>query len=126
MAKTKRTATRSRKASASKRTSKRTAPIQDRPAHKAFAYSERVAPMVTALKELGGSATKAELFEALYDGDDGQFATERRIPATLRQHPDARALITNAGGVYSLVKRSRRVAKKNGVKRSRKAARSGK
>ena len=78
--------------------------------------------MVQTLRELGGSATKAELFEALYDGDDGQFATERRIPATLRQSADARALITNAGGVYSLVKRQRKVAKKSGARRAKQNA----
>lgn len=98
-------------------------PAQDRPAHKAFAYGDRVDVMVAEIKSLGGSATKAELFEALYDGDDGMFATERRIPATLRQNARARELMVNVGGTFSLVKRARKVAKKSSAKRGKKASR---
>lgn len=122
--KTTKSASKNRKTRATSKTASRKTPVQDRPAHKAFAYSGRVEPMVKALRELGGSATKSELFEALYDGDDGQFATERRIPATLRQNASARAVIANNSGVYSLIKRSRRVAKKSAAKRNKRSARS--
>ena len=112
----------------SKRTvtaSKRSKPAatQDRPARKAYSYSGRVDAIVNGIKSLGGSATLTELFEELHDGADGMFAMPRRIPATLRQHPEARERISNVGGVYSLVKRQRKIEKRSAAKRARKSQR---
>lgn len=111
---------------ASKRTKRATAskpaPAQDRPARKAYGYAGRVDAIVNGIRSLGGSATLTELFEELHDGADGMFAMPRRIPATLRQHPAARERIANVGGVYSLVKRSRKVAAKSSAKRSKRAS----
>lgn len=92
---------------------------QDRPARKAFAYGERVAPVVDAVKSLGGSASVAELFETLYDGDDGQFATQRRVAATVRAQRGNDAKLENVGGVIKLIKRSRKVTKRQSVSRKK-------
>lgn len=108
-----------------KRTSKRAATakaVQDRPARKAFAYSDRVAPIRDAVRSLGGSASVAELHEILYDGESGQFATPRRVAATVRAQRGDDATLESVGGVIKLIKRAKRVASKNGAKRARKAA----
>ena len=113
---------------ASKRTaaaSKRGTPTaaQDRPAHKAYSYAGRVEVIEAGLRSLGGSAVLNELFEEIGTDADGMFAQPRRIPATLRQCPAARERIANVGGVYSLVKRQRKVAKRSAAKLVRKSAR---
>ena len=124
---TKKTSAKTSAKTASKRTataSKRNKPVatQDRPARKAYSYSGRVDAIVSGIKSLGGSATLTELFEELHDGADGMFAMPRRIPATLRQHPEARERIANVGGVYSLVKRQRKTDKRTAAKRSKRSA----
>ncbi len=96
--------------------------VQDRPARKAFAYGDRVTPIKDALRSLGGSASVSELHEILYDGESGQFATPRRVAATVRAQRGSDATLENVGGVIKLIKRARRVASKNGAKRARKAA----
>jgi len=109
----------------SEKTSKKSArAMQDRPARKAFAYGDRVTPLTAALKSLGGSATVAELFEMLHDGDDGAFATPRRVAATVRAQRGADAKLENVGGVIRLIKRSQKTAKREKIsrKRTRKSA----
>ena len=97
--------------------------VQDRPARKAYGYSDRVPAVRDAVRSLGGSATVAELHAELFDGDDGQFATPRRVAATVRAQRGDDATLENVGGVIKLIKRAKRVASKNGAKRTRKAAR---
>lgn len=106
----------------SKKTAATAKAVQDRPARKAFSYSEREAPVVAAVKSLGGSASVTELHEILYDGESGQFATPRRIAATVRAQRGSDATLENVGGVIKLIKRAKRVASKSSAKRARKAA----
>lgn len=50
----------------------------------AHSYADRVPLIADKIRELGGSATVAQLFEHLATGPDGLFATPRRIAATVR------------------------------------------
>ncbi len=110
-----------RRASASG--AKKPSAVQQRPARKAYSYAEREAVVEAGIKSLGGSAVLNELFEEIGTDDDGQFATPRRIAATVRAQRGDGARVQNVGGVYSLVKRSRKVAAKSNAKRQRKASR---
>ena len=110
-------------ATKSKRGKSKAQAVQDRPARKAYGYSDRVPAVRDAVRSLGGSATVAELHAELFDGDDGQFATPRRVAATVRAQRGDDATLENVGGVIKLIKRAKRVASKNGAKRTRKAAR---
>ena len=93
---------------------------QARPATQAFSYAGRVPVLRDAVKSLGGSATVAELFAEVGTGADGEFATPRRIAATIRHQPDdAPPVLQNVGGVVSLVKRARKQEKRATVSRKR-------
>ena len=93
---------------------------QARPATQAFSYAGRVPVLRDAIKSLGGSATVAELFAIVGTGTDGEFATMRRIAATIRHQPDdAPPVLQNVGGVVSLVKRAAKTTKRATVSRKR-------
>ena len=108
-----------------KRKSQRTASkngaaaVQNRPARKAFGYGDRVPPIETALKSLGGSASIAELFEELATDSDGQFATPRRVAAAVRAQRGDSATLENVAGVVKLIKRQRTARKSDRVSRKR-------
>ena len=123
---TKRKSASASKSSASKR--KTAHASQSRPANKAFAYSDRVPIIADALKtDHGGSATVSELFETLHTSKDGEFATTRRVAATLRY--DARQdspTFERSGGMVVLRKRNRAASKSKSGDVSRKKTRAAK
>ena len=116
----------SKSASKSKRKSAQAS--QSRPANKAYAYSDRVPIIADALKtDHGGSATVAELFETLHTSKDGEFATTRRVAATLRY--DARQDVPTFernGSAVVLRKRNRVTSKSKSGNVSRKRTRAAK
>lgn len=98
--------------------------VQDRPARKAFAYSDRVTILADALKEeCGGDASLSELFDVVQTGDSGMFATPRRVSATYRQNvrhlPEADQPFTFDGRRFHIAKRNRKSRKTANVSRKR-------
>ena len=122
------------KSSASKKSARKSArksqarATQDRPASKAYAYETRIPIIADALKtDHGGSATVAELFETLHTSKDGEFATTRRVAATLRY--DGRQDVPTferSGGMVTLRKRNRVASKSKSGNVSRKKTRAAK
>ena len=125
-------ATKSNRKSASKssKSSKRRSAqaSQSRPANKAFAYSDRVPIIADALKtDHGGSASVSELFETLHTSRDGEFATVRRVAATLRFDGRSDApIFERVGGMVTLRKRNRATSKRKSGNVSRKRTRAAK
>ena len=122
-------ATKKSRKSASKKSARRSAQAsQARPANKAFAYSDRVPIIADALKtDHGGSATVAELFETLHTSKDGEFATTRRVAATLRYDSRSDApTFERVGGMVTLRKHNRATSKRKSGGVSRKRTRAAK
>ncbi len=123
-AKSRKSASKSRKSG----TRPRAQAAQARPANKAFAYADRIPILRDVLQnEHAGSATVAELFKTVKTGKSGEFATERRVAATLRY--DARAdapAFERDGTTVTLRKRNRAASKRKSGNVSRKKTRAAK
>ncbi len=114
-------ATKTKKTKRTKKSPATAKAVQARPAQSSYSYAGRESAVVAAVKSLGGSATVAELFDECGTDLSGDFATPRRIAATVRAMRGEAAMLQNVGGVVSLTKRGKRVATKRTAKRSKRA-----